>query len=378
MANVHLGMVSANEFYELETTSGLMIRRIRSPKSLKPHLTILADELYRGYTKGFKTTDYSYAIGEPGRIFRAKVILLFWTGDYPALALVSGTQSKTCHWCHYKSSHGAEVNRRCWGDYRCYLPPDHPARKDGTYGPVENRPAPAPRTHQDYVKDALESEAYEGAQIRHPTKISGVKELSPLGALPMFDLAWDVLGDMMHIIYGIWSRHVFEMLAGRRAPAKPKPRKKWTPEQNAALFVDHAMVLAKLKAWALPKPMVSVCTHTHSSFIVHNVCIMNDVLILMRIHIHRPWTNALSILAANLVGFATTLKSSNTRLFLPHTTGFSSARPLAITCCITSSRTTHSTWNVFKISRRPVTSVSQQLRPTILKTVKSSTKSRKL
>jgi hypothetical protein len=126
MANVHLGMVGGNEFYERDALASKLNRKIRSPKSFRPHLTVLCDNLLDAYINGVPTTDFSYPEGAPGRKFRCHVMLLFWTGDYPAQALVSGTHSKTCHWCTLKSTHAPEVSRRCWGDYRCYLPDNHP------------------------------------------------------------------------------------------------------------------------------------------------------------------------------------------------------------------------------------------------------------
>jgi hypothetical protein len=262
MANVHMGMVSANEFYEFDISSGIMIRRIRAPKSLKPQLVVMTDDLYRAYTHGISTTDFSYSTGELHRRFRVKVILLFWTGDYPALALVSGTHSKTCHWCRMKSTHAPEVSRRCWGDYRCMLPLHHQFRNHGMYGPPEDRPPPASRTHEEFVASGQANESYNGPKVRAPYKESGIKEMSMLGALPLFDLVWDVLGDMMHIISGVWSRHVFEMLAGNRTPAVPKARKTWTPAQNRKLAEEHTIVLRTLRDWALPQAMKKVNSHT--------------------------------------------------------------------------------------------------------------------
>jgi hypothetical protein len=43
--------------------------------------------------------------------------------------------------------------------------------------------------------DALKKDA--------PYKLTGVKELCPLSFLPFFDVVWDFLPDMMHIIPAI-------------------------------------------------------------------------------------------------------------------------------------------------------------------------------
>jgi hypothetical protein len=71
-------------------------------------------------TLGIKTIDASVPRGD-GRLFRCHVILLFWTGDYPAQASVSGMNSKRCHWCTLKAEHAPEVTRMMWRGMRRYL-----------------------------------------------------------------------------------------------------------------------------------------------------------------------------------------------------------------------------------------------------------------
>jgi hypothetical protein len=278
MANVHLGMISANEHYTVDPLSGIMSRKIRSPQSLRPHLTVLTDDLFKVYTRGVRTIDHSFALGEPGRTFRCKVILLFWTGDYPAQALISGTHSKTCHWCWLKSTHAPEVSRRCWGDYRCFLPTNDPKRRDATYGPVEDRPPCAPRTHSDFIRHGQENDTYKGPKIRAPYKYSGIKELSMLACLPLWNMVWDILGDMMHIIVGLWKGHIIDMLAGKREPAHPKPRQTWTAAENKKLEEDHADVVTKLKDWSLSEDTkkVKICIH-NLGYVYMNMLCMIDV-----------------------------------------------------------------------------------------------------
>ena len=58
MSNCHLSMLSANEFWELDNQAGVLRRRIRGPKSLKPHLTIIVDDLLHAYNQGI----YSYQL----------------------------------------------------------------------------------------------------------------------------------------------------------------------------------------------------------------------------------------------------------------------------------------------------------------------------
>jgi hypothetical protein len=104
-----------------------------------------------------------------------------------------------------------------------------------------------------FINDALANERWRGPKSRAPYKTTGVKYLSPLAALDFFDLVWDILGDLMHQIPGIWKRHIFAMFQGLRVPAKPKPRKTWTPEQNQQL--EDAWNGAKeiLKSWEVSK-----------------------------------------------------------------------------------------------------------------------------
>lgn len=261
MANVHMGMVGASEHYENDPLTNILHRRIRSPKSLRPHLIVLSDDLYRAYNVGIKTIDYSYPREAPGRNFLCKVVLLFWTGDYPANALVSGIHSKTCHWCHVEAVYFPEVSRVCYGDYRCWLQASDPKRHHGKYGRNEDRPTPLTRTHLEFINEGIRNDQYTGPKNRAPYKASGIKELSPLGVLPLFDLVWDITGDMMHILWGIWKRHIFEMLDGLRAPSKPKPRTSWTANANRKLDQDYTAVIIALEEWTL-SPQMKKVVHT--------------------------------------------------------------------------------------------------------------------
>jgi hypothetical protein len=84
-----------------------------------------------------------------------------------------------------------------------------------------------------------------------PYKTTGIKQSSPLGEIPLFDLVWDILPDMMHIMSGIWARHIFALLASKRQPAAVKARKKNTTHENAALQREHAACCAKIVSWQL-------------------------------------------------------------------------------------------------------------------------------
>ena len=108
----HTAILSGNEYWELDEATNEIKRRVRSPKSLMPHLLVLIDDLLGAYNVGETVVDSTRSLGDPDRVFRCRVMLLYFTGDYPAIAAVSGTHSKTCHWCEHKSSAAPEVNRR--------------------------------------------------------------------------------------------------------------------------------------------------------------------------------------------------------------------------------------------------------------------------
>lgn len=192
------------------------------------------------------------AVGRPGRYFSCRAVLLYWTGDYPAQAAVSGTHSKQCHWCSVKSVNSPEITRRCWDRYRRYLGPQHSFRMDvDRFGSVETDEPPPTRTHAQYVDDAYAQQRYRGFAKYQPYKTTGVKEVSPLHFLPLFDIVWDVMPDMMHIVPDLFKGHIVPMLRGQRDPAKVRARKTWTAERNEALLRQHAKAKEHLKTWTL-------------------------------------------------------------------------------------------------------------------------------
>ena len=93
-----------------------------------------------------------------------------------------------------------------------------------------------------------------------PYKMTGVKEYTPLLYLNSvyvikFDVVWDILPDMMHIMLGIWKGHISKMMAGSRTPAKVKERKSWTQKENAQLKRDYEACLEQLNTWKLSENM---------------------------------------------------------------------------------------------------------------------------
>ena len=66
-------------------------------------------------------------------------------------------------------------------------------------------------------------------------------------------MTWDILADMMHIITGIFKRHLCALLAGKRVPAAVKSRKKNSPAENRALAAAHKECKEIIKTWTLSK-----------------------------------------------------------------------------------------------------------------------------
>jgi hypothetical protein len=129
---------------------------------------------------------------------------------------------------------------------------DHPFRRDlQKFGQSELNPPPEARTHAGFVKDALDMKTYRGYKTHAPYKRTGVKELSPLAAYPMFDIVWDILMDVMHLWPGYVKRNLMAAMQGQRTPAACKPRKKYTPAENKQLAEDHEAVLQDLKDWTV-------------------------------------------------------------------------------------------------------------------------------
>ena len=262
-ANIHLHMLSPSEYLELDEDAAVVRRRVRAPKSLMPHMHILVDDYLRVYYKGVRCEDASIPVHQAGRFFRCKCILLFWTGDYPAQAAVSGTHSKCCHWCTLRAEWTPEITRGCWGGYRRYLPDGHPMKEYSVLmGTAEVREAPAMRTHDEFVAQGLAQESHTGYKKDQPWLTTGVKECSPLRFIPLFCLIRDVMPDLMHAIPGVWDRHITAMLKGKRSPAQPRRHKYLSEERYAELLRESSTVKDQLKSWALTKV---VTQHLHSS-----------------------------------------------------------------------------------------------------------------
>ena len=73
---------------------------------------------------------------------------------------MSGTHSKTCHWCRKKSEAAPEISRRCWGGFRANLPDDHHMRGACSEW-KENHDQPPPlRTSDSFAVEGKANEAH--------------------------------------------------------------------------------------------------------------------------------------------------------------------------------------------------------------------------
>ena len=114
---------------------------------------LIADDLITAYNEGFSCEDGSIPHGSPGRHFQCKVSLLYVTGDYPALAILTGyTHSGNlhCHWCMQDSKKDMSIGRHNCGGFRRWLPIDSRHRAGGgNFRTEEYATAPPFRNHAD-------------------------------------------------------------------------------------------------------------------------------------------------------------------------------------------------------------------------------------
>jgi hypothetical protein len=219
----------------------------RDPPNIQCVLLVFVDELLHGQGTGFRTRDFSRPVSDPAHWFWLKVILLFFMGDYPGQGKVANmmhTGVQACHWCHHDFEYHSQGHNVARGT-RQQLPPRHHIRSDDSYNTVENRPPPAARTHTEICEKAAELAGLRGAELKAAQKASGVYGFCVLAYLLLFDLVWDICGDMMHLIKGTWGRRLLPMLKGNFVQAPPKKpstthadgnggQVDYTPEEMAA------------------------------------------------------------------------------------------------------------------------------------------------
>jgi hypothetical protein len=193
-------------------------------------------------------------------------------GDYPGQGECSGLSHcgcSYCHWCDIHQKQEKGINRIICGNYRRYLGPDHPYRTDNRFGEEERRPPPDARTHADIVRDSLHQKGLRrggatAATMKDFASTSGVKFWCPFSILPLFNLVWDFLPDMMHVLKGIIHRHLFGLLKGYREPKPPKLVKANNSHPPDERRVRQAVNRRACRVWKKAKtvPIVLMCINT--------------------------------------------------------------------------------------------------------------------
>lgn len=127
-----------------------------------------------------------------------------------------------CHWCWVHEPMNPGINRHICGGFRRYLGPDHPYRTDRRFGKRERREPPATRQHAEIIADSLRLDAlYTKKDKSDHVQESGVKEWCALSILPLWNMVWDFLPDMMHILKGFFQRQLVRLFKSKRHPAAP-------------------------------------------------------------------------------------------------------------------------------------------------------------
>jgi hypothetical protein len=123
------------------------------------------------------------------------------------------------------------------------------------YKEQELRGANAPRTHEEAMQTGRDCEEHIGFKKDHPKKATGIKGRSPLGNVPLFDLIWDILPDMMHILEGFHKTHLLKFLKGKRKAARPRRPAKFPDKESERaykkLLADYEAVMAHIDTWIL-------------------------------------------------------------------------------------------------------------------------------
>jgi hypothetical protein len=170
-------------------------------------MTLFVDEILWGETDGFRIVDHSKALDDPDRVFWLKTVLLFWVGDYPGVGKCAHMRHAGfygCHWCKgyfYSHSPGHNVcihNRR-------NLRENHPYRKDPRWTHRETRDPVPLRTKEEVEAQAREIHAMaSGAAKTRRQQATGINGFCLLVLISLFDIVWDMMPDMMHIVKGMF------------------------------------------------------------------------------------------------------------------------------------------------------------------------------
>jgi hypothetical protein len=193
-------------------TISCVIMRLRSecrdPPSMTAFLTVFVDELLWGETHGFRIVDHSKALNDPDRVFRLKTILLFWVGDYMGLGKCANMRHSGfygCHWCQgYFYTHSAGHNV-CIHNRR-NLRANHPYRTDARWDHRDPR-GPVPlRTKEEVEAQSREIDGMQAGPAKVRRQVAtGITGLCLLVLVGLFDIVWDMMPDMMHIVKGTFN-----------------------------------------------------------------------------------------------------------------------------------------------------------------------------
>ena len=191
-------------------------------------------------------------------------------GDYPGLAEASGTMESgkhSCRWCNSTFTKCWAINRVLFANFRQFLPLGDPMRLAGVYGRAEIRDPPTPRTHEEMVADAIESEnsPLKPDNAAHPRYQSGVFKMCPLALLPLWNMVWDFLPDWMHMTKGYFHGHMLPLMKALRAPGAATTIKnptlaKTIEQYYSPPFPIHLLLVAVLlTSFNFPSPLSNLC-----------------------------------------------------------------------------------------------------------------------
>ena len=169
---------------------------------------LIVDDFLRGESEGWTVRDHSRPPGSPGEWFNVRTVLLFWSGDYPALGKACGFShagGRFCHWCAVNRFHDPVLNRVRLPSVRRFLPESHHLRSSALYDREEHGPAPEDGTHASVVRSARQHRAcLTKAAHDRLTSDTGIREETSLSMLYKWDLVWDMTLDGMHLVAGFF------------------------------------------------------------------------------------------------------------------------------------------------------------------------------
>ena len=220
----HLYGLEAQEHYYTDIETGNVHRKRRDITTLSGILMLIAEDLHKAYYDGVTCQDNSQPSNSSERVFQCKVCLLLVVGDYPALAKITGFSHSGnfhCHWCMQNSMKDMAVSRHACGDFRRWLPRNSPQRNaGGNFRTNETRGPPPLREHDSCVYTGMLASCWTGRAKDHPATTHGISHWCPLVEAPLFDVVWDVCGDLMHAVK-YYNAHVVKCMKGETRIAMP-------------------------------------------------------------------------------------------------------------------------------------------------------------